>query len=600
MLIRNIIRRGAAPWRQALHGPTPGGAARAPARELSTSAAPAATSWSRRALLGALCVGGAAGAALAGVAATNEGAYRSMLFWSQAFPPYAHYRVLEWWHEDVVGSPEHVQDAAFDALHERYAPEALRVILMLKGFYVKIGQIGSTRGDFLPEIYLDNLATLQDGVPPESISYVKAVVAEELGRPFEEVFEWIEDAPLGAATIGQVHLARLVGGREVVVKVQYPTVERLFDSDISTIRDFCALAQPEFLPILEEIRRQFMTEFDYTREGRHLEVVRANLKGFRGVVVPRPLLHLTTRKVLVMERVPGMKLVDGVMSSYEDIAAERGMTLAELKREYARGGGAPGAGGKGAPAPSAAAISAARGLIRTRDFVSNLGIRARNMLLWLTHPPAPLVSSPLPLNAPALVEALLAVHAHEIFEDGLFNGDPHPGNILLCPDGKLGLIDYGQVKKLTLEQRLRIAELVVALADGNREGVVDAYTRMGFRTAKMDHGVIHAHATIGFDTDDRSVTGGENIQKFFESLNKRDKTEHVPDFVVLPGRVAVLMRGLASLLQMPPLRVAEAWAPVCRRLLRRHKGDVEKIKSRPYPAMDDFDFNLIAQGCGED
>mmetsp|Transcript_5142 Transcript_5142/g.16813 ORF Transcript_5142/g.16813 Transcript_5142/m.16813 type:complete len:110 (+) Transcript_5142:1921-2250(+) len=94
------------------------------------------------------------------------------------------------------------------------------------------------------------------------------------------------------------------------------------------------------------------------------------------------------------------------------------------------------------------------------------------------------------------------------------------------------------------------------------------------------------HATIGFDTDDRSVTGGENIQKFFESLNKRDKTEHVPDFVVLPGRVAVLMRGLASLLQMPPLRVAEAWAPVCRRLLRRHKGDVEKIKSRPYPAMD--------------
>mmetsp|Transcript_5140 Transcript_5140/g.16804 ORF Transcript_5140/g.16804 Transcript_5140/m.16804 type:complete len:268 (+) Transcript_5140:228-1031(+) len=153
MLIRNIIRRGAAPWRQALHGPTPGGAARAPARELSTSAAPAATSWSRRALLGALCVGGAAGAALAGVAATNEGAYRSMLFWSQAFPPYAHYRVLEWWHEDVVGSPEHVQDAAFDALHERYAPEALRVILMLKGFYVKIGQIGSTRGDFLPEIY---------------------------------------------------------------------------------------------------------------------------------------------------------------------------------------------------------------------------------------------------------------------------------------------------------------------------------------------------------------------------------------------------------------------------------------------------------------
>ncbi|CAN0548578.1 unnamed protein product, partial [Ectocarpus sp. 8 AP-2014] len=77
------------------------------------------------------------------------------------------------------------------------------------------------------------------------------------------------------------------------------------------------------------------------------------------------------------------------------------------------------------------------------------------------------------------------VHGHQIFVDGAFNGDPHPGNILLTPDGKLGLIDYGQVKHMALEERVKLAKLIVALDEDDREGVVRAYIDMGIRTKRM-------------------------------------------------------------------------------------------------------------------
>jgi predicted unusual protein kinase regulating ubiquinone biosynthesis (AarF/ABC1/UbiB family) len=127
---------------------------------------------------------------------------------------------------------------------------------------VKLGQMGATRSDFVHKEYVERCETLQDDCPHQPLSYVEALLERSLGRPVRDVFARIDPEPLGAASIGQVHRAVLLDGREVAVKVQYPRVEALFRGDLRTIRRFCALAQPEHLTVLDEVERAFLTEFD--------------------------------------------------------------------------------------------------------------------------------------------------------------------------------------------------------------------------------------------------------------------------------------------------------------------------------------------------
>lgn len=173
------------------------------------------------------------------------------------------------------------------------------------------------------------LTLLKDQVPAEPLSHVQDVVETSLGQDMASLFAWVDPEPLGAASIGQVHRARLHDGREVVVKVKFPDVEKNFKSDMDTIMQFCKLAQPEQVVYLEETQRQFMTEFDYQQEARNLSQVWHNIKPFyekdvrrdvhltymtrsAQVVMPEAIDELCTRDVLVMTYVPGIKFVDAV------------------------------------------------------------------------------------------------------------------------------------------------------------------------------------------------------------------------------------------------------------------------------------------------
>ena len=122
----------------------------------------------------------------------------------------------------------------------------------------------------------------------------------------------------GAASIGEVHRARLLGGREVVVKVMYPGIEHKFRSDMSSIISFCKLAMPQHVKPLEEIEVQFMTEFDYQAEARNLKEVGDNIMPHFGkeVFIPQPITELCTDQVMVMEFVPGVQLVHGVLEQH--------------------------------------------------------------------------------------------------------------------------------------------------------------------------------------------------------------------------------------------------------------------------------------------
>lgn len=102
----------------------------------------------------------------------------------------------------------------------------------------------------------------------------------------------------------------------------------------------------------------------------------------------------------------------------------------------------------------------------------------------------------------------LQVHAHEIFVNGVFNGDPHPGNIMLCDDGRVGLIDYGQVKRIDLSTRLNYAELILYLADDDREAVVKKYREIGVQTEKNSADIHWRLAAFWNDRDTADVSMG--------------------------------------------------------------------------------------------
>lgn len=226
---------------------------------------------------------------------------RPIRFWTETFPVYAHYRVTEWLIKD---KDDETQTKEFQELHTKYAPRMLDLALSLRGLYIKLGQVGTTRADVLPKTYRDCFQTLLDKVPSMEGSEVRAIVEKSLGKKIEDVFEYFDDEALGAASIGQAHVARLKDGREVVVKVQYPDAKHLFETDFDTARDFCELAQPEHLPIFNEMKAQFMTEFDFEREAWALDVVGKNIMPyFPDVIIPRPIPELSTDLVVVMEKV---------------------------------------------------------------------------------------------------------------------------------------------------------------------------------------------------------------------------------------------------------------------------------------------------------
>jgi aarF domain-containing kinase len=169
-------------------------------------------------VLGTSLVGG--GGYIAADGQRRQAFVRGVDFWSKALPVYTRYRLEEF----LVRNKTDAEKAeAFDRLHKVYAPQCLKDILAMRGLYIKLGQMMTTRADYAPPLYLKELNVLQDSVPSRPFSAIAEDVRREMGvSDLKEVFQSIEEEPLGAATIGQVHGAVLLDGSRVVLKFQYP------------------------------------------------------------------------------------------------------------------------------------------------------------------------------------------------------------------------------------------------------------------------------------------------------------------------------------------------------------------------------------------
>jgi len=201
----------------------------------------------------------------------------------------------------------------------RGVPQRLRLALEELGpTFVKLGQVLSTRPDLLPPAYITELAKLQDTVPPAEWDLIQTQIETELEAPLGELFPTFDSVPIAAASLSQVHTATLKDGTEAVVKVQRPNIQATIDTDLEILSDLSRLLQTRTplgeiynLPeIAEEFAATLRAELDFCREGNNADRFRDNFADEPYLHIPQIYWDFTTRRVLVLEHIRGIKIDD--------------------------------------------------------------------------------------------------------------------------------------------------------------------------------------------------------------------------------------------------------------------------------------------------
>lgn len=191
-----------------------------------------------------------------------------------------------------------------------------QVIEELGPTYVKIGQIASTRADIIPVEILKELEKLQDNVPSFPFEQVTRIIEDELGSPLQEIFSWIDEEAIAAASIGQVHRAQLRTGEMVAVKVQRPGIKTMIETDLEILLDLATLAEHrmermerlQLRDVVEEFAKSLRNELDYSIEARNAEKIEKQFEKDSTIHIPAIYWDYSTRIVLTLEFVEGLKL----------------------------------------------------------------------------------------------------------------------------------------------------------------------------------------------------------------------------------------------------------------------------------------------------
>ncbi|MGI9433027.1 MAG: ABC1 kinase family protein [Myxococcota bacterium] len=388
-------------------------------------------------------------------------------------------------------------EARWRDFHRTSAKSILGLALQLRGLILKGCQFLGARADVLPPEYVDTLAKLQDRVPAKSFRIVREIVSSELGQPLEEVFAEFDPIPIAAASLAQVHEARLHDGRRVAVKVQYPDIAEQVRGDLANLRTlFRALGylEPDFdlLPIIDELGGQVPRELDFENEGRNAEAIGALLSHRSDVATPEIIWEHTRRRVLVMEYLEGVKITD-----------LEGLRAAGVDPEWA-------------------------------------------------------------------ARTLVDVFAEQILQHGHFHADPHPGNLLVDPEGpRLLLLDFGLTKELPNSFRAGVLGFVSSLMQGDVDAMGVALADLGFevRDGRPEalRDVAQLILRIGQEARDQGSLDPESLARVREEIPKRVRENpivRIPHHLVLLGRTLGLLSGVSRSLgaRVDLFRVAVPYA----------------------------------------
>ncbi len=293
-----------------------------------------------------------------------------------------------------------------------FQSNAVRVKMVLEELgptFIKLGQLLSIRPDLLPPNYLIELEKLQEQVTPVDFHKIKEIIESELNQPVSAIFSKINPNPIAAASIGQVHSGRLLTGESIVVKVQRPGVGKIVATDLEILGDIARFLESRtewgrtfnIVSLVEEFSRTIRDELDYTIEAENADRFARHFQTDSSVKFPKVFWPYSSRQMLVLEAVAGIKVNDAV-----------------------------GCG----------------------DLEINKTLAAQN-----------------------LVNAILK----QLLIDGFFHADPHPGNIVLAPNGAILFLDFGMVGRLNNWMRERLVLLMLNLIQENINNLVDILIEIG-------------------------------------------------------------------------------------------------------------------------
>lgn len=391
--------------------------------------------------------------------------------------------------------------------------------------YIKLGQMLAARPDLVPPEFVDEFKKLQDRVPPFPSEQAKEIIEEEVGGDVAEFFQEVDPVPVAAASIAQVHRARLSDGSRVVLKVRRPGIERTVGDDLATLYMLVNLVEryiPDAKPfdlrsIIDEFARTIRKELDFFLEASNTERFRKNFEGYDGVVVPTVVWPLTSKRLLVLEAIEGDHIDD---PAYLEA---RGLDPRHLARSMAK------------------------------------------------------------------------VFLKQVFEDGLFHGDLHAGNVLVTPDGKIAYLDFGAVGYLSEELQESLGHLFVALISRDYAGLADGYIHLGGVDETIDLRAFHRDLReliepyYGRPLKDLRL--GEILRETSQiALRHRIR---VPPNLLLLARSILTVEGLARLLD-PEFVILDMAVPYARKLLVQRMDPRRQARTAYKAARNLRDFVLAA------
>lgn len=383
--------------------------------------------------------------------------------------------------------------------HEAKRAVNLREILTRLGpAYIKVGQALSTRPDLVPPAYLEELARLQDQLPPFPNEVAFRFIEEELGEPPERIYAELSEQPLAAASLGQVYKGKLKTGETVAVKVQRPDLAQSITLDLYILRQLASWVSKRFkrirsdlVGIMDEFGARIFEEMDYTQEGRNAERFAQLYGHLPDVYVPRIYWQYTNRRVLTMEWITGTKL-----TQVQDIR--------------------------------------------------NQGI-----------------------DAGYLVDVGVQCSLRQLLEHGFFHADPHPGNLLATPDGKLAYLDFGMMSEVKPHQRYGLIEAVVHLVNRDFESLAQDYVKLEFLTPDTDlTPIVPAFASV-FGNALTGTVAEINIKSITDQLSEimYEFPFRVPAYYALIIRSLVTLEGIAINVDPEFKVLSKAYPYVAKRLL---------------------------------
>lgn len=250
-------------------------------------------------------------------------------------------RIFRKWELDAKGREEPVLPAWLERRRERVdlcnARRLLKTMLKLRGVYIKLGQVLSIMGGFLPRAYTTELESLQDDVPAQPFAYVEESFIRNLGKRPIECFKSIDETPIAAASLGQVHLAYLKDGTKVAVKVLYPQIRDVIRVDMRVVRMGLSVYK-KFFPFggIERVHDALVDllrrETDYVHEAACMSRMAKNFEDETDLLFPSVIPEFSTRDILTMTFMEGIKITR--FEDYEKLGIDRVAVATRLVRSF--------------------------------------------------------------------------------------------------------------------------------------------------------------------------------------------------------------------------------------------------------------------------